>query len=75
MTEINTITPSDDYLEYEEQADYIPYQPSKDVLANLRHIESLEAKSAVAFTVAQAFQQKVTREVSELQEEEESRLK
>lgn len=63
MTEINTYTPADDYQEYEEQAVFIPYQPSKDVLANLRHVESLEAKSAVAFTVAQAFQQKVSREV------------
>jgi hypothetical protein len=66
MTDINTYTQADDYQEYEEQAVYIPYLPSKDVKANLRHVESLEAKSAVAFTVAQAFQQKVTREVSML---------
>ena len=73
--EQNIYTPAEDNQEYEDQADYIPYQPSKDVLANLRHVESLEAQSAVAFTMAQAFQQKIKREVSEINEEEDSQVK
>ena len=36
----------------------------------MRHLESLEAKSAVAFTFAQAVTQKITRDVQEIQEEE-----
>ena len=54
----------DQQEDYNEPAEYIPYQPSRDVLSNFRHIESLEAKSAIALTMAQDFQQKVSKDVA-----------